>query len=203
MPDSSPPDSTRTEVEAEIGRSLLFFQSLERTQKELLRLSGLSVTLGPQPKIHSPALPDAKATFGQLVDPTMDHVLRSLSQEDVEAMPVTGTPPKVSFYFSVGLTDADREAMRLKLQQAVAARNELVHHSLDWIRCETPEECQATCARLRAQREPFKSLHRHFLRLLDDFRILSRQGLEAFKASLPTGPAPAAPTAEPRASPLS
>ena len=48
MPDSSPPDSTRTEVEAEIGRSLLFFQSLERTQKELLRLSGLSVTLAPQ-----------------------------------------------------------------------------------------------------------------------------------------------------------
>ncbi len=191
--------AAQAEVHAEIGRSLLFFQSLERAEKDLLRLSGRTVIASPTPKIDSPAAPSPKATLGQLIDPILEHVLREAPDPDRVVLPSDGTHISAAFHFGIELSEEDRESIRLRLQRAVAVRNDLVHHSLDWLKIGSVEQCQTACDLLRRERAEFESLLRMFQGILAPLPELMRRGvievLNQLQAkSDSAGVRPAAPT---------
>lgn len=191
--------AAQAEVHAEIGRSLVFFQQLERAEKMLLKVSGASVIVALAPTLHSPAAPGSKATFGQLTEPLLEHVLQGLEESDIPALPSDGIHPSVSFHLSVPLSDEQRDSIRSRLQRAVAVRNDIVHHSLDWIQLGTVEQCHATCDRLRRERAEFESLLRMFQAILAPLpELMRRTEIELrnqLQAKLDSaGDPPAAPT---------
>jgi hypothetical protein len=165
MSDSSAMSSLEEEVFREVGRAILAFQQLERMLKFVTRRWRIAGT--PEQIValaqSLQAKPDRR-TLGRLVDEFEKNHLQAAEVEPLET-------PWLSFQLYVDLKPDAAEDYAKKLAAVVKKRNDLVHHSLEWLRLDSESGCKASLARLHELNKETRAVHDDVKRMLDFVRL--------------------------------
>lgn len=140
--------SLRDEAFRSIGRNVLLFQSLERHLKFILnrgRVSGTPAQI--QAAIDNLAGNSDRRTLGQMVDAFVEQHL-SVDNASEESPPGPGCL-WIAVHITFPLGTKQRKELEEMLEQGLRARNDLIHHSIEWLRLDSLQGCQDTVRRLK------------------------------------------------------
>lgn len=174
----------RDTVFQEIGRNVVMFQDIERILKNLLNRGRITATVSQLKAWNGKApAPYAKRMLGELIEPVINRHL-SPGDEGGPTLP-EGNETAMGFEFRVELSEEERADFRVRLEEMVNQRNELIHHLLDWLRLDTVENCRSAVQRLQRQRGEIEPLHREIEGIWESFlRVLSPKMVAALTAKV-------------------
>jgi len=165
MSDSLAMRSLKEEVFREIGRAILAFQQLELMLKFVTSRGRIAGT--PEQIIawaqSLQAKPDRR-TLGLLVDELEKNHLKAAEVEPPET-------PWLSLQLYIDLEPDAADDYAKKLATVVERRNDLVHHSLEWLRLDSDSGCKAALARLHELNKETRAVHDDVKRMLDLVRL--------------------------------
>lgn len=158
MRDGSSLPQLRDDVLREIGRNVLLFQHLEQLLKFVLNRGRVAGSLAQIKAIleRLQTQPDRR-TLGQLIEPLLENHLST--DAPLAEPPYGNNAPWLALQVGFQVDRKQREEFEQALERAVKARNDLIHHSLDWLRLDSVASCQKSLRRLQAMHQENQAVY--------------------------------------------
>ncbi len=158
-------ERARAEMFEQFGRCVVALQHVEQLFKAVLNLGSFRGTL-KQFRGHHEKLTAAvdKRTLGQLVESFLENHLVPVGDDTPPTEPPANpTEMTMACTFRIQLTPEQRAGLEKRLEKLTEQRNNLIHHSLDWLKWKTPEDCRTSLRQIKQQREELEPLRRELL----------------------------------------
>lgn len=149
----------KAQVFEEIGRSVIAYQLVERFLKILLNRGRFSGKVEEIQSLQRKLAENSdKRTLGQAIADFFEHHVGPPTDAESGEPQRTDGSLWISFHVKFPLTESEQADLEKQLHAVVDQRNDLIHHSLDWMQLHDVAACHAVTARLRSQQPQLKAL---------------------------------------------